>query len=63
METIGAGMIILLGIALLLFPEPATTGIGVLLVLIGGGMWFSKWRSASASQRTETEEEMPTPNA
>lgn len=57
-EAIGAGVVILLGIALLVFPELSTSVIGLILVLIGVGMWMSKWRKSS-EPRQHREEEIP----
>lgn len=57
-EAIGAGVVILLGIALLVFPELSTSVIGLILVLIGVGMWMSKWRKSS-EPRQQREEEIP----
>lgn len=36
-------LVILGGVALLLFPEPATSGIGVLLILGGAIAWLVDW--------------------
>ena len=65
LEAIGAGVVILLGIALLVFPELSTSVIGLLLILVGVGMWLSKWRKTGDQQPLleEGEEEMPPPQA
>lgn len=38
------GWIIVLGVLLFLFPEPITSGIGVLVILVGLGVWIASWR-------------------
>lgn len=37
------GWIIVLGVLLFLFPEPISSGIGVLVILIGLGVWIVTW--------------------
>ena len=46
-ELIGTGMIVLLGFALVVLPEPATSVIGLLLIAIGLSLGISKWRRRS----------------
>jgi len=38
-----AGLLLLAGIALFLFPEPATSGIGILLIATGVAVWLLDW--------------------
>ena len=35
-----AGLLILVGLVLFIFPEPATSGLGVILMLIGVLLWL-----------------------
>ena len=44
LEAIGAGAVIVLGLVLLFFPEPSTSVVGGLMVLIGLGIWVTQWR-------------------
>jgi UPF0716 family protein affecting phage T7 exclusion len=37
------GWIIVLGVLLLLFPEPITSVIGVFVILLGVGVWIAAW--------------------
>lgn len=37
-------ILILVGLALFVFPEPATSTLGVGLVLLGVAWWFQNWR-------------------
>lgn len=37
-------ILILVGLALVVFPEPATSTLGVGLVLLGVAWWFQNWR-------------------
>lgn len=37
------GLILLVGVALFLFPEPATSGVGILLILVGAVLWVVDW--------------------
>lgn len=38
--TSGASLLIIIGAILLIFPEPATSAIGLLLLVIGLVLWF-----------------------
>jgi hypothetical protein len=35
--------LILVGFVLFVVPEPATSALGVALLLLGGGWWFYEW--------------------
>lgn len=37
------GLVILVGFVLFAFPEPATSTLGVGLMLFGGAWWFYEW--------------------
>lgn len=36
-------LLLVAGIVLFLFPEPATSGLGILLLLAGGTLWLVDW--------------------
>lgn len=36
----GASLLIVIGIVLFVFPEPATSGVGLLLLLVGLVLWI-----------------------
>lgn len=38
-----AGLLIIVGVVLLFFPEPSTSLFGVLLILIGALVWLADW--------------------
>ncbi|EJN59797.1 hypothetical protein SAMN04487950_3251 [Halogranum rubrum] len=38
--TSGASLLIIIGAILLVFPEPTTSGLGLILLLIGLLLWF-----------------------
>lgn len=43
-DELGPLLIIVVGIVLFLIPEPATSTLGVGLVLFGAAYWFREWR-------------------
>ena len=42
-DEVGPTMVILVGLALIIFPEPATSALGVGLTLFGVAWWFYEW--------------------
>lgn len=50
LDAIGAGAVIILGLILLFFPEPSTSVIGGLMVLVGLALGFSQWRKTKQAQ-------------
>jgi hypothetical protein len=37
-------VLVLVGFALFIFPEPATSALGIGLMLLGAAWWFDEWR-------------------
>ncbi len=44
-ETLEPTLLIAVGFVLFVFPEPATSALGVGLMLLGIAWWFQEWRS------------------
>ena len=57
LETIGAGAILLLGIALVVLPEPSTSLLGGVLIILGLSLWAVKWRKQQGTPEREPPEE------
>lgn len=53
LEAVGTGIVILAGLILVFVPEPSTSVIGAVMVLVGIGMWLSKWRKMKKGPTAE----------
>lgn len=56
LEALGAGAIVILGIVLLVFPEPSTSIVGGVLIVVGLGLWLLGWRRSKSDSREGVDE-------